>query len=534
MHPLVWLLWRDTRNATWRLLERTAHPRGALAVAGLVLFAAAVGFTTRSTENFGGNVRLFGGPGLTLLVMMGAFSPLGLYFRPADAHWLLTAPLSRTALVLYNVAIRARPALLSGLLLSLLPNWRGAGWWQAFTGYSLIFLLLQTSAQWMAVVRAWLALRARPFWRRTLGVGLFGLPLAAAALELRVRPDIGIREFFGESRVLALVGAPTQSFMNTVAAPDLFSWLLWAGVSVAILGLLIAHICVLPVPYREAAVQQSERRASRFARMRSGGGAFGASRSASHARRVPMFPMFGGAGPVAWRQLQELARNPRGVALILSTVGLVVLAVIGLPLLRGGDPDLIQQLGRTGIFLVTILPLLMGDNLACDFRRDLDRMGLLKSWPISPLALAAGQIAPAALFATSVQAIGVIAVFVATGAVSGATLSLVLLLLPVVSWVALCLDNLLFLWLPYRTVPEDPGDVGFVGRTFATALFKFMSLAMILGGSLGIGLGVLQWTASPVASLLAPISVLLAACVGGTLAVAIAFRRYDVARHAPV
>ena len=532
-HPLAWLLWRDTRSATLGLLRRLLQPRGAMAAVGLLFFAVAVGATTRSSSNFAADLRVFGAPGLTLLVMLGAFSPLGLYFRPADVDWLLTAPLSRRALVLYNVAVRARPALLSGLLLSLLPNWRGTGWWQAFTGYSLIFMLLQVSAQWMAVVRAWLALRTSLAWRRFLGIALFALPLAAVALEMRLRSDLGLREFFVTSHALTAVGAPARPFLAVVAAHDPSAWLLHASVSAAVLAALIAHVCVLRVPYREAAVAQSERRASRFARMRSGGGAFGASRSSS-SRRVPMFPSLGGAGPIAWRQIQELVRNPRGVALILITVGLVVAAVASVPWLRGGDPELIVRLGRTGLFLVTFLPLLMGDNLACDFRRDLDRMDQLKSWPIAPLALAAGQIAPAAAFATAVQALGVSAVYLTTGAVTPGVALLVLAILPVVSWVALCLDNLIFLWMPYRTVPDDPGDVGFVGRTFATALFKFAALAVILGGALGIGTLALESTGSPLAAVGVPVAMLLAACAAGTWAVASAFRRYDVARHAPV
>jgi hypothetical protein len=176
----------------------------------------------------------------------------------------------------------------------------------------------------------------------------------------------------------------------------------------------------------------------------------------------------------------------------------------------------------------------MGDNLACDFRRALDRMGQLKSWPISPLALAAGQIAPAAAFATAVQVIGVLVLSVTTSAITPGVTLLVLALMPVVSWVALCIDNLLFLWLPYRTVPEDPGDVAFVGRTFATALFKFTVLTAILGLTLAIGTVALQATGSRVAAVGIPVLSLLSACAAGTLAVANAFRRYDVARHAPV
>ena len=531
-HPLVWLWWRDSRNVAKSLLLRVSQPRGALAIAGLTLFAVAVGVTTRSTPGFARNVGVYGAPSVMVLVMLGAFSPLGLYFRPPDVDWLLTAPLTRRALVIYNVALRARTAFLSGLFLSFLPTWRGTGWWQAFTGYTLVFLLLQISGQWLAVVRAWLALRVRPIGRRLVAFAFVALPLAAVALELRARTDLGFRDFFRESLSLAVIGAPARPFLATAAAPTALAWFAAAGGSIAILVALVAHICVLDVPYREAAIRHSERRILRFARMRSGGGAFGASRST--ARRVPMFPYLGGVGPVAWRQIQELVRNPRGILLLLSIIGLVSAASILIPLVRGGDPDLTVRMGRTGIFLVTFLPLLMGDNLACDFRRDLDRMGQLKSWPIRSLALATGQIAPAAVFATTVQVTGVILLTAVTGAITRGVALLVIGLMPVVSWVALCIDNLLFLWMPYRTVPEDPGDVAFVGRTFATALFKFTVLTTILGLTLAIGLAALQYTRSPLAAVGAPLFCLLGACVYGTAAVASAFRRYDVARHAPV
>jgi hypothetical protein len=530
-HPLVWLWWRDSHNVAASLLARLRQPRGALALAGLALFCAAVGYTTQTSPGFARNVNVFGAPSLMLLVMLGAFSPLGLYFRPADVDFLLTAPLTRTALVVYNVALRARTAFLSGLFLSALPTWRGTGWWQAFTGYTLVFLLLQISGQ----CSPWCARGSRcdlsTFWRRLLGVAFFVLPITAVLVELHERTDLGVRDFFRQSVSLALLARPARPFLATAAAPTAFAWLAAAGGSVAILYVLIAHICVLDVPYREAAIQHSERRLLRFARMRSGGGAFGASTSTSG--RLPMFPYLAGAGPVAWRQIQELVRNPRGVLLLLSIIGLVTGASIVIPFLRGGDPELTVRMGRVGIFLVTFLPLLMGDNLACDFRRDLDRMGQLKSWPIRPLALATGQIAPAALFATTVQVIGVVVLAATTSAMPRGYVVLVLGLMPVVSWVALCIDNLLFLWLPYRTVPEDPGDVAFVGRTFATALFKFTMLTTILWATLSIGLVALRFTGSPLAAVGAPLFCLLSACAIGTLAVANAFRRYDVARHAP-
>ena len=529
-HPLAWLCWRDTRNVAASLIARVSQPRGALAIAGLTLFAASVGITTRNVPGFAQNVNVYGPLILMVLVVLGAFSPVGLYFRPADVDWLLTAPITRTALVIYNVALRARMAFLSGLFLSLLRSWRGTGWWQAFTGYTLVFLLLQISGQWLAVVRAWLALHVSVSGRRLIALAFTALPAAVAALELRARRDLSFPEFFRESISLAVIGAPARPFLATVAAPTALTWAASAAVSIAILAALVAHICWLEVPYREAAIRQSERRTQRFARMRSGGGAFGAS--ASTERRVPMFPYFAGAGPVAWRQIQELVRNPRGVLLLLSIMGLVSAAAIVVPWLRD-DPGLILPMGRTGMVLVVFLPLLMGDNLACDFRRDLDRMAQLKSWPIRPLALAAGQIAPAAAFVTAVQVTGVLALEIATSAVPLNFLLLGLVLMPAGSWVAICIDNLLFLWMPYRTVPEDPGDVAFVGRTMATALFKFTVLALLLGAAYAI-VTAAYYSGSRVLVVVEPLLSLLAACAAGTFAVANAFRRYDVARHAPV
>jgi putative ABC exporter len=531
-HALAWLLWRDTRNVAQSLLARMRQPRGALALAGLALFFAAIGYTTHNTPGFVRNVSVFGAPSLTAIVMLGAFSPLGLYFRPADVDFLLTAPLTRRALVVYNVALRARTAFLSGLFLSLLRTWRGTGWWEAFTGYTLVFLMLQVSGQWLAVVRAWLALHVGVVGRRTIAIGFIGLPILAVACELHARRDLSTADFFSQSLSLAVIGAPARPFLATAAAPTALAWLLCAATSVAILAAMIEHMCRLDVPYREAAIRHNERRTQRFARMRSGGGAFGAS--ASTVRRIPMFPHLAGAGPVAWRQIQELVRNPRGILMLLSIVGLVCAAAIAIPWLRGGDSELTLRMGRTGIFLVTFLPLLMGDNLACDFRRDLDRMAQLKTWPITSIALAAGQIAPAAAFATTVQVIGVVTLVVATSALSTPVALLVVALMPVVSWVALCIDNLLFLWMPYRTVPDDPGDVAFVGRTFATALFKFTVVTSILGGTLAVGTIALDLTGSRLAAVGVPLVSLLSACVFGTCAVASAFRRYDVSRHAPV
>ena len=527
MHPLVWLVWRDSRSAARGWWKRWRTPKGLLASFGLVVFALMIAMGASSSPGIGGNLYVYGPSALLVLVVLGAFSPVGLYFRPPDVDWLFTAPLSRRELVLYNVAERARVAFFSGLLLSLLPAWRGNSWWASFTGYTLVFLLLQVSAQWIAVVRSWLAMRVpRTVVRLGFGLVCCGL-VAAVAGELRASPSLQLRGFFLESRVLELLTAPTQPFLGVVGATNALEWLSQSTVAVGILAALVAHIAHLDVPYREAAVSSSERRQRRLSRMRSGG-VFDTGPSTQ--RRVPMFPRLAGVGPVAWRQTQELVRNPRGILLVVAVVSIATGASLAIPWLRGGDAALVIPLAFSGMALATSLPLLMGDNLACDFRRDFDRMDLLKSWPVPPLALAVGQIAPAALLASLIQALGVSALVAWTGVLTPAWTLVWLGALPIVSWIALCIDNLVFLWLPYRTVPDDPGDVGFVGRTLGTAMVKFAGLALVLGAVLASGQVALVLTASPIAAVGVPIVFAALACSGGAVAVAHAFQRFDVTR----
>jgi len=327
--------------------------------------------------------------------------------------------------VIYNVALRGRTAFLSGLFLSLLRTWRGTGWWEAFTGYTLVFLLLQISASGSRWCGRGSALRVSPLGRRLVGLAFVGLPIAEWRASCAAARAHGSR-FFGASLSLSVIGAPARPFLATTAARPHsrgsslrpLPWRSsprWSRTSAG-------SRCL-----REAAIRHSERRA-----LPSRACAAAAARSGRVRRRcaacrcsVPRGRRSGGVAPDPGAGAQ-----PARVLMLLSIIGLVSAAAILIPYLRGGDPDLTVRMGRTGSSWSPSCPLLMGDNLACDFRRDLDRMGQLKSWPISSLALAAGQIAPAAAFATTVQVMGVVALVITTSAITPGIALLVLGLMP--------------------------------------------------------------------------------------------------------
>ena len=525
---LWWLVWCDTRSAVRDLRRRALQPVGLFVTVGFVSLIGFFAFLTSGAPSVSqAGVRQFGAPMLVLFMLLGVFSPLGLFFRPAEIDWLFPAPLSRRQLALFNVVIRARTALVSGLVLPLLFSWRGPSPIWTAVGYTLVFLLLQISAQWAAVVRAWLARRLVFGIRLALGLALFLVPLGLAALELRAYSG-GIEAFVVDSRVLSAFGTPARPFVSIIAATEPASALGAAVLSLAILAAFVAHIVWLEVPYRELAVAGSERYARRIASMRGDGGSAGLLPATSRLR-LPMFPRLGGAGPVCWRQMVELARNPHGVVLVLVVVAVALAGTLGAPLLRAEDGEAFPYgWALVGVFVTAWVPLLMGENIACDFRRDYDRMAVLKSWPVSPIAMATGQIAAAVGFVTAIQLIGIVVIALVSGALPGWLLIALPVLLPAISWIAISIDNLLFLLVPYRNVPEDPGDVGFVGRTFALIGLKLVTVSALVTGALMLGYVTQIMTHSRVVSVSVLLTILAIACVLSTRVVAWAYGRYDV------
>jgi hypothetical protein len=527
---LLWLLWADTRGGARAFLRRGLRPLPLLLALGFLLLAVLFGYATRNNPGISpAGARQIGAPILALVVLLGVFSPHGLFFRPAEIDWLFPAPVSRRALALFNIAVRARTAVLSGLVLPLFVSWRGTDPVFTFVGYTSVFLLLQISAQWFAVVRAWLAPRLPLALRVALGIGLFAFPLGAVGLELRLHTG-GLESFFVESEVLAVIGTPVRPFLSIVTAADGGEALVHAASAFGLLALIVAHIAWLDVPYRETAVAGTERFARRLANMRSGGSSFGVTQSTARLR-LPMFPRLRGAGPICWRQALELLRNPQGVGLVLFVVAVAAGGALAGPLLRGGEGESFPQgFAIVAVFIATWIPLLMSENIACDFRRDFDRMPILKSWPVSPLAVATGQIAAAVGFASLIQLLAVLAIAAISRALPIWLLVAAPLLLPAISWIAISLDNLLFLWMPYRNVPEDPGDVGFVGRTFALTGLKFLTITLLLTGALLVGYVAQVATRSRVVSVAVLVALLSIACVIATRLVARAYRRFDVSR----
>ncbi len=181
-----------------------------------------------------------------------------------------------------------------------------------------------------------------------------------------------------------------------------------------------------------------------------------------------------GAGSIGWRQMLG-AWNYRG-SLVVSLGVPVILC--GMPLLaKHGQMQMLLNLVAGVVFYSFLL---LPSALMLDFRRDVDRLGVLKSLPISPLAVTLGQLAVPVLLCSAYQWI-VLGVAASMGAISVKHMIVTGFLLLPVCVLIFSIENLIFMVAPYRRNQEGL-DVFL--RTILTFTAKGVLFAVALAGTL--------------------------------------------------
>jgi hypothetical protein len=541
---LRFLLWRDAVGRARAMGRRLRTGRGLAGALGLGLFLGAIGLSRilRWTHPeaappplvAAAGFRELGPLALLVLVALNTLSGRGLYFRPAEIGVLFAAPLTRRELVAYNVLARARLAALSALWLAIVIDVGGTRWPARLGGAFLALLFVQVASQACSVAIAWLSERLPPAPRRAalalVALLLVGPAALAASAESAGGPG---------AMALAAAGSPPLHWLGWAARPslelllaqDLGPALAWGAAAVAVVGVLALGIARLDVAYAEAAFARSRAFERTRARMRSGGGSLAGGPSSARVR-LPRFPRLGGAGPLAWRQCLELARNLRGVFSMVLVMAVTLAAVLA-PVLGNPDPERNAVVARIGLAIAVLMSIVLTQNFAFDFRRDVDRMAVLKALPIPALAVAAGQLVAAALFTTLLQLSGFAVVAVATDAFPTRWVVALALPLPALSWAAVCVDNAIFLLWPYRSVPEDPGDMGFIGRNMAIMAMKLALVGGLLAATALAAGFVARAGGGALVAGAAAAGLLGAACAPLTRLVAWCFERFDVSRDVP-
>jgi Putative ABC exporter len=328
----------------------------------------------------------------------------------------------------------------------------------------------------------------------------------------------------------AFLEVPRWFIRTTVVERYWPDFVLWGGICFGIDAVLALLLFKLDAVNVEAAAVAGERFYARLQQIRKGERiTLLPDRSAKPRASLPALPWWGGVGPVAWRQLQTLVRR----RWILSLVILVPLGLSLLERLLFGNVDGDAVAPITLGIIVLLVPGFLPSLFSFDFRKDLDRMDLLKALPVGSTALVIGQILTPVVCWTIIQTLATLgfAVFISRLEATAVMWAILPLAVPV-NVLLVTLDNIVFLLSPSRPLATPGAQLS--GLKMVLNFAKFLMLYAACGIAAGLGLGAYYlsgrqlWPAIVVAWLV--LAVFAAAMV--PLA-ALAFQRFDVARDRP-
>ena len=556
---LVLLLRLKLRGLVRRQWRRLRTPKGfALTAVGLAAFVAwfaslafSLAHQTVPLAQGAAELRVrAAGAFLCLLTLGTALSNRGLYLQKSEIERLFGAPVSRADLVRYRLLANGLRNLLGGIVLGLFGARRMPEPWLAFAGILLAMQTLPVVNQILAIAFGALERNAARVLRQAGSVLLFGTVIALVGLVFVVlsRRSLDAVPLAGpwlsrvlardadpfEHPLLAFVTLPLVPWARTIAAENVAEFLPWF---LACLGLhlALAELCArVPIDFRELSLATAARAEKRMARLRRGGGvaATRASREAA-GWRIPWLFGRGPLGAIAWRKCAGMARKAKG-AFWVSLVALVFITLFATQLV---DEPPEEDALYTASLIALLGTVYLCSGLRFDFREELERMDVIRAWPLAPARVFLASLLPeVVLVALLVMATILVQALLAHG------LSLlvggVLACLPffVFTWVAL--DNIVFLLAPVRFVPGQDGFVQNAGRRMIQACLLLVSFVVFsaagIGGFLAGFHGVSALGAPEALARAAGITGLLAVLLGGD-AVLVLFggavlRRFDVAR----
>ncbi|MGV3483413.1 MAG: hypothetical protein ACO1RT_03220, partial [Planctomycetaceae bacterium] len=185
-------------------------------------------------------------------------------------------------------------------------------------------------------------------------------------------------------------------------------------------------------------------------------------------------PRVGGIGPLISRQWIGVVRYRGTIFLSLTLPAALSLS----PLVTSDDAGLMHVAAWLAVSTLLLAP----PALRLDFRRDIERMWLLKSLPVSPLSMTLGQLLLPSLITILFQAT-VIAIACVRAPAAPTTIVLVAGCLSAFAVFSFALENLLFLTFPHRIKQEG---LAMMVRAKLMFLGKGLLLTLLGGAFLSV------------------------------------------------
>lgn len=500
-HPALRLLARRKLVGVLRKqIRRMKSPSGALlALVGfsaLALWIGSVTFNIALGELRRGSITpsiaRFVGTAITFMSIVGALSFRGLYLPREEIELLFAAPVSRGDVIRYRLWTSLGKSLFGAFFFSLVVMGRVEVPLYGFVGGMLAMLTLPLLAQAVSLAAGdaenrWVA-RVPRGSLRVLNLLLLVFVLALVFWGTQRgsldAPSLGNGGFMAwfvaalEHPLLKAVTLPMWPWAELVTATTPLRFTALLTLCLSIWYALYRLCAALRVDYRELSLETSADVARRLARLRRGAtGAAGSSVQRSAAGwRVPWIFGRGPFGALAWRKVGTILRKARGTLLISGALTLVV--TIGTLFLFDDvvpSSALVSSIAIAGFGTIYLC-----SGLRFDFREDLDRMDVVRSWPMAPWRVFLATILPEVVLVAALLSIAIVVRVAIAGHFPPAVAIVLMCLFPVaLGWVSI--DNSVFLLSPVRTTPGQEGLLQQAGRSLMLMLLRLISVGLAGG-----------------------------------------------------
>jgi hypothetical protein len=468
--------WRTFRN---RIVYRLTRLKEIRYLLGTILGAAYFGFIlTRNSPGRGFarmNEDILSVFGLFALILPWILPQLSsLAFSEAELHFVIGGPVSRTRILFYKL-IQAQPQVLVAVLVAAFlrfPNGLYIGFWVAYC-------LATMYTTFVAVVRQWLNDRGiSSFVISLIAILALGGAGWAAVLYGRADPvpwdDPKIRAALFVPRILAaLIAAKTPLDLAMAIGPALL-----------LFAVLFFVSATIPIHFNDLVMTASERVTRFRASMQQQPGT-----SVSFRRLTAPFRLKEGGPPemaIVWKNTIAIMRVAfSGVLLVFVLSAMFLAGALLFPF-----PELKAMCAGFAIGTAVVFPLVGSMIFKQDYRLDVTRADVMKTWPIPGERLIAAEIA-APLATIAVLEIVLILNAIVTALIAGERVrrfvsaeAMVIALLFAVPIVAmqLCLRNSMAVLFPgwgFRSREEQRGFVA-MGQQLLMGIINLVTLALFL------------------------------------------------------
>jgi len=453
------------------------------------------------------------------------------YFTASEVAFLFPAPFQRRQLLSYKLLQSLSGMLFVSLLMSFVFASSPGMWLGGLLGLILTLAFLQLLTMNVAFLRQVFEARSSVLVRRLIGVTVLSLLLMAVSQTSIDAPDgnfASLANAFRNSTSGAILLAPFGVFTRMLFPQDISMFLTSFGT------VFVLDLCLLASVYRldglslEAALAISEKMTARMKRAQSKGiwQVFGSPTSKSAGRRLPLLPFWNGLGPIIWQRVTTNIRTSLKLFVLLGGA-LLLAGGLAFSIHRKNPAESLAAAGAA-IVVMNYVSVLISLSL----QNEIERVGYLKSLPLSPRAIVVGELLGFVALISSVQVSLFLALCAMLPSVAGWLLFAAVLAFPF-NFLLFGIDKLVFYVFPTRMAKGAPGDFQNGGKQM---MFVFFKMAVLFACLTLVGIAVIPGAlmGSTLFAVIPATCVLLAECAGLIPLLGYAFRRFDPGVDTPV